>query len=137
MSCMSRTLSLFVSLMLFLALGLAQAPRVCVGDGHGGACRAEACACVAACSCHEAHDRAVPECCMVDDHAQAQAQAGACHGPNQFPHFAPADRHWFALAPIAAEPLRLERPDARAFRAVPGAIAALLAIPDEPPRRAA
>ena len=52
---------------------------------------------------------------MVDDHALAGA---ACHGPNQFPHFAPADRHWFALAPVTVEPLRLERPDARVCRAV-------------------
>lgn len=101
MVAMSRMLSLLVSVMLLLTLGLVQAPRMCVGDGDGGACRPEACACVAACSCQEAHRRAAADasdCCAVsfDDEAPT---ATACHGPNDWPHFAPPDRHWYALVP--------------------------------------
>jgi hypothetical protein len=124
---MSRLLSLLVSAMLLLTLGLAQAPRVCVGDGNGGACRPEACACVAACSCQAAHHRdmaaraEVSDCCAVAEpascHAAPATEASACHGPGQWPHFAPSDRHWFALvpawpvivldAPVALDPLPL------------------------------
>lgn len=97
--------------MLLLTLGLAQAPRVCVGDGNGGACRPEACACVAACSCQAAHRRdtaaqaAASDCCAVAEpqpascHSAPATEASACHGPGQWPHFAPSDRHWFALVP--------------------------------------
>jgi hypothetical protein len=106
---MSRLLSLLVSAMLLLTLGLAQAPRVCVGDGNGGACRPEACACVAACSCQAAHHRDTAaeadasDCCAVAEpascHSAPATEASACHGPGQWPHFAPSDRHWFALVP--------------------------------------
>lgn len=106
---MSRVVSLFVSLMLLVTLGLAQAPRVCVGDGLGGACRPEACACVAACSCNEAHRRATAsaetDCCAVESAENGQPTASSCHGPDQWPHFAPSDRLWHAaLPPVALLP---------------------------------
>ena len=131
---MSRVYALLVSVMLLLTLGLSQAPRMCVGDGLGGACRPEACACVQACSCQEAHRRATlaaSDCCAVDVADGAQA---SCHGPDGWPHFAPADRHWFALVP--AWPLfALDRPTA----SEPPAMRARLADrsqapPERPPR---
>ncbi|MFN3428434.1 MAG: hypothetical protein ACK46X_00620 [Candidatus Sericytochromatia bacterium] len=146
MGTMSRLLSLVVSLMVLLTLGLAQAPRVCVGDGLGGACQPAACACVAACSCQEAHRRAtvaasepVSDCCAVDAASIGTSQpteAGACHGPGTWPHFAPQDRHWYATLATWPELGLFGHPDIE----VPG-VSALrahraTAPPEKPPRAA-
>ena len=109
---MSRAFSFFLSLMLVLSLGLAEAPRPCIGDGQGNACRPEACACVAACSCQTAHarDRAEAEasCCTAvptSGHDAAPQAAATCHDAQSWPHFAPAEKLWDALAP--AQPVFL------------------------------
>lgn len=142
---MSRVLSLVVSLMVLLTLGLAQAPRMCVGDGQGAACQPEACACVAACSCQEAHLRAklaaaadaVSDCCVVDAASIGSShptEAGACHGPGTWPHFAPQDRHWYAVVAVWPEELLFGHP---AFD-MPGLTARsahrATAPPEKPPR---
>lgn len=146
MGTMSRLLSLVVSLMVLLTLGLAQAPRVCVGDGQGGACQPAACACVAACSCQEAHRRAaavatdaVSDCCVVDAASIGSshgAEAGACHGPGTWPHFAPQDRHWYAVLAVWPDQALFGHP---AFDA-PGLTARsahrATAPPEKPPRAA-
>ena len=146
MGTMSRLLSLVVSLMLLLTLGLAQVPRVCVGDGQVGACQPAACACVAACSCQEAHRRATAaaadadsDCCVVDAASIGEshgAEAGACHGPGTWPHFAPQDRHWYGLLAVWPDRGLFGPPDFD----VPGLMAhsthRATAPPEKPPRAA-
>lgn len=102
----------FITLMVFLTFGMANAPRICIGDGQGGACRMEACACVAACTCQAAHAQERREqveahaasCCSTGACPAPQAEASSCHQPGSWPHFAPADRHWFALVPTVPAP---------------------------------
>jgi hypothetical protein len=132
---MRRLVFNLLSVWIVLGLFLAGAPQACIGDGEGNPCRAEACACVAACSCQQAHRRAaeaVSECCIVED---GGASASACHGPGQWPHFAPADKQWqVGLPPQAIAwapgPLSVTQPASRPDRPVSGA----LPLPDKPPR---
>jgi hypothetical protein len=110
--------SFFISLMLVLTFGMALAPRPCMGDGRGGACQMNACACVAACTCrgaHEAerqalaqsagvcHEAEAESCCVVEPSLEAQA----CHGGNQPPHFSLASSPWDAALPAVLGSLGL------------------------------
>jgi len=101
---MNKLASLLIGMMLIMAFGFTLAPRPCLGDGRGGACHVEACACVSECSCQFAHEaeraRAahasnddVASCCELPE----AAGASSCHGQGQIPHFAPPDRDWYAL----------------------------------------
>lgn len=101
---MNKLASLLISMMLIMAFGLTLAPRPCLGDGQGGACHVEACACVSACSCQFAHEaeraraahgsQDVASCCELPE----ATSASSCHGQGQIPHFAPPDRDWYALS---------------------------------------
>lgn len=136
--------SLFVAWTVVLSLGLAQAPRLCVGDGHGGACRYEACACVSACSCRAAHERerrtaeasGLDACCLAAEGDCPTKAASACHGPRQFPNFSLPQRHWYGLVASLSDPLAfLEAPEAGAHAALDRLVVWTLAPPDKPPRR--
>lgn len=101
---MNRFVSSLVNLLMVFAFAIMLAPRPCLGDGYGGACQLEACACVSECSCqfaheaeqarsgHSAHDDA-SSCCELPE-ATTDAP---CHGQGTYPHFAPPDRDWYGL----------------------------------------
>lgn len=115
---MLRLRSFLVSLLLIMAFGLALAPQPCKGDGQGGPCQVEACACVAACTCQATHilqkasqdaascHHAAPSaasCCSVEP----TPAVTACHGPDNGADFAPPDRHWFAVLPPVLDQLMI------------------------------
>jgi hypothetical protein len=135
--------SFLVAWMVVLSLGMAQVPRVCMGDGHGGACRYEACACVKECSCQFAHEqerRAADEaglepCCLAAEAPCHTKAVAGCHGPRQFPNFAPPQRHWYGLVASLSDPLAfLAAPDVRGAWAKGHLVAWTLAPPERPPR---
>jgi hypothetical protein len=143
---MHRVWSFVISTVLLLTLGMAQLPLPCMGDGHGGACFVSACQCVAACSCHHAHElekaelakQAVPECCQVEGaaacHASPHLAASSCHGPKQWPHFSLPSKHWFAIAPDLNATLAFEASPELTVQAPPAVLASSLAPPEKPPR---
>lgn len=129
---MSRLWSLLISMMLFLTLGAAQLPQACQGDGQGNACRADACICVASCTCYLDHARATlgaDACCSV------QVEA-ACHGPETPRHLALPEKHWFAAAPdMAAFAIRVfPVSEAHTPWAAQGVGHPDLLLPEKPPR---
>lgn len=141
---MRNVWSILMTWLIVLSLGWAQVPRPCVGDGQGGACRYEACACVSACTCQAAHDRERREaeasgldaCCLAAEGPCHTKAASACHGPRQFPNFSLPQRHWYGLVASLSDPLAfLSAPDARAHGALERLVAWTLAPPERPPRR--
>ncbi|MDB5096777.1 MAG: hypothetical protein JWM80_1198, partial [Cyanobacteria bacterium RYN_339] len=91
MGLMRQLWSIVVCLALVLGLGLSEVPRLCHGDGHGGACAMATCQCEGACTCkldHE-HERVAADVeaasvceggTMSADRRQALARlAASCH----------------------------------------------------------
>lgn len=126
---MRRLWNFLFSLMIVLALGVADLPRPCAGDGLGNSCSPTACTCVKSCTCHIEHELASYyasfPCCKVDDALFAGKQ-------RPLPNLALPLKQWDAVAPqvpvlhvaamprgalVPATPWVAERPSAPALPA--------------------
>jgi hypothetical protein len=148
---MSKLWSVIISVLVVLTLGMAQAPRPCIGDGHGGACSATSCQCVEGCTCHVEHwleqqEAAKAAAAHVHDSCCGNAcemahsrpsKAVSCHQHGHSSNFAPPQHRWLALFPETSSPLTF----------APGHVASNWALkqpdklplppPEKPPRFAA
>lgn len=136
----NRLLQIVMSCLMLLAMGLADLPRPCIGDGKGNPCSIESCACVMACTC-KAHcgpdvsaSEVSPSLPSTDAHAachmgQAAAQEGGASDfslPEQRSPIVLPPRPAYRLAPVEPAPYR--HPDVVRF-------ASRYLPPDEPPPR--
>jgi hypothetical protein len=99
---MRRFWTFLMSLMIVAALGVADLPRPCAGDGRGNGCSTTAssrCACVASCTCNLQHELdayyASFPCCKMP---QADKAAG---GHKPLPNLSLPQKQWDAVAPTA------------------------------------
>ena len=94
---MQRFWRLFFSFFIVVALGVADLPRPCTGDGLGNACGPTACTCLKSCTCYLEHELtayyASFPCCKVDDQALGAAQN------RPLPNLALPLKQWDVVAP--------------------------------------
>lgn len=120
-----RRLILSLWLVLIAFVSVTTLPMPCVGDGAGHACQAEACTCVAACTCHLAHDL-----------EQTSCHSGSHTAPLATQHLSPPRADWQAVPPPAPELATPPTPIPLA-RIVPTLVHPTephLAGPEKPPR---
>lgn len=144
MGVMRRVWACVVSFMLVLGLVLAEAPRLCPGDGHGSACVVGACHCDATCTCHLEHEEEAAAQALADaslcgrpmDAARQHLKqlAGACHGGHHGPNIAIPMKQWTASLPVLPVAIVMGRwREATALASVVAAARALAPL-EHPPR---